>query len=237
MTRSDDTRTRLLEAIIPHVAFDGWGAEAFSAACQDIGISTEQGTVCCPRGAIDLACDYHRQGDQAMVASLTERDLGEMRFRDRVALAVRLRLETADKELVRRGSVLFALPQNAGDGAQLIWGTADAIWTALGDTSDDANWYSKRATLSAVYGSTALFWLGDDSEGQADSWAFLDRRIDNVMQFEKLKASARKIPMLGAALDHLQSSIRRPQATPMRDVPGTWQNTPQDQTDKKAGKA
>ena len=92
-----------------------------------------------------------------------------MRFRDKVAHAVRLRLDAVtDKEAVRRGSALFALPHMAPIGSKLIWGTADAIWTALGDTSDDVNYYTKRATLSAVYGAVVLFWLGDDTdEGQA----------------------------------------------------------------------
>jgi ubiquinone biosynthesis protein COQ9 len=117
-----------------------------------------------------------------------------LRFRERVALAIRLRLDGADKELVRRGSALFALPHHAIEGAGLIWGTSDAIWTALGDTSRDLSWYSKRTSLSAVYGTTVLFWLGDTSDRDEATWAFLDRRIENVMQFEKLKAGAQKAP-------------------------------------------
>jgi ubiquinone biosynthesis protein COQ9 len=142
-----------------------------------------------PRGGVDLALAYHRAGDRQMVQALADEDLGALRFREKVARAVQLRLGEAERELVRRGSTLFALPQHAGDGAKAIWGTADAIWAALGDTSDDLNWYSKRASLSAVYGATVLFWLGDDSPGQADTWAFLDRRIENIMQFEKAKAA------------------------------------------------
>jgi ubiquinone biosynthesis protein COQ9 len=107
-----------------------------------------------------------------------------------------LRLEAiSDAEAVRRGSALFALPQHAADGAKAIWGTADAIWVALGDTSTDINWYTKRATLSAVYGATVLYWLGDDSEGHAATWEFLDRRIENVMAIEKLKAGIRNNAM------------------------------------------
>ncbi len=90
-----------------------------------------------------------------------------MRYRDRVAPAVRFRLEAVDATRKRcgAGTTLFALPQHAADGARAIWGTADAIWTALGDTSRDVNWYTKRATLSGVYASTVLYWLGDDSIG------------------------------------------------------------------------
>ena len=224
MTSSNAVREKLLDAIIPHVAFDGWSAASLAMACEEADIAPEQVRLICPRGALDLAADYHRRGDELMIAALLDDNLGELRFRDRVALAVRRRLEAVDKELVRRGTVLFALPSNAADGAQLIWGTADTIWNTLGDTSEDANWYTKRATLSAVYGSTVLFWLGDTSEDSSDSWAFLDRRIDNVMQFEKLKSGLRKLPGFGGLLSQFEHSIRRPKATMMQDVPGTWRD-------------
>jgi ubiquinone biosynthesis protein COQ9 len=157
-----------------------------------------------------------------MLDRLAATDLSAMRFRDRIAAAVRLRLEVVnDRELVRRGSTLFSLPQNAAEGAKMIWGTADAIWTALGDTSADINWYSKRATLSAVYGATVLFWLGDDSPGHQATWDFLDRRIDDVMQIEKAKAAIRENP-LGKALlagpGKLMEKFRTPHVPD--DLPG-----------------
>jgi ubiquinone biosynthesis protein COQ9 len=157
-----------------------------------------------------------------MVAALDADDLDEMRFRDRVAHAIRVRLADADKEIVRRGSALFALPHMAADGAKLIWGTADAVWTALGDTSNDVNWYTKRATLSAVYGSVVLFWLGDDGTGLDD---FIDRRIDNVMQFEKVKAQVNKNPLLKpltGPLARMASMIKAPARIPDVDLPGVW---------------
>jgi ubiquinone biosynthesis protein COQ9 len=174
-----------------------------------------------PRGGVDLAVAYHRAGDAAMRDALGARDLTVLRFRDRVALGIRLRLEAADKELVRRGSALFALPQHALEGAGLIWSTADAIWTALGDTSRDINWYSKRTSLSAVYGATVLFWLGDTSDDHEATWAFLDRRIENVMQFEKLKAGVQKNPLTQALMKgplKILERIAAPQAT--SDLPG-----------------
>ena len=129
-------------------------------------------------------------------------DLTALRYRDRVIACVRKRIEIAgaDREAVRRGVTLFALPFNAAEGAKLIWGTADAIWNVLGDTSDDYNWYSKRTILSGVYSSTVLFWLGDDSEGNEGTWEFLDRRIDGVMQFEKVKAQMRDNKLAQLAL-------------------------------------
>ena len=108
-------------------------------------------------------------------------------------------MDLADRELVRRGTTLFSLPMHAADGAKAIWGTADRIWKALGDESRDVNWYTKRATLSAVYSATVLYWLGDDSAGHRATWDFLDRRIEDVMRFEKTKADFRA-SALGKAL-------------------------------------
>lgn len=215
-------RERLLEAAIPHVVFDGWSAETLRAAAADAGIDPALLGVICPRGAVDLAADYHRAGDRRMVGRLAETDLSAMRYRDRVAAAVRFRLEAADREVVRRGAALFALPQHMATGARLVWQTADAIWQALGDSSDDINWYSKRLSLSAVYSSTALFWLGDDSAGSAATWDFLDRRIEDVMRFEKTKADFKASPLgrLSAGPMKVLDRVRAPRAHPHDDLPG-----------------
>jgi ubiquinone biosynthesis protein COQ9 len=144
-----------------------------------------------------------------------------MRYRDRIAHAIRLRLELADKDAVRKGSALFALPRHAPEGAGLIWGTADTIWNALGDTTRDVNWYSKRATLSAVYGSAVLYWLGDTSAGDVDTAEFIDRRIENVMEIEKFKAGLRQNRIARAVLAgplKLLERISAPERS--RDLPG-----------------
>jgi len=193
-------KERILDAALPHVAFDGWSEATLKAALTDSSVVEALGRALYPRGGVDLAVAYHRRGDQAMRDALAAADLTALRLREKIALAVKLRLQNADKELVRRGSALFGLPQHAGDGARLIWSTADAIWTALGDTSTDLNWYTKRASLSAVYAATVLYWLGDHSEDNAETWAFLDRRIENVMQFEKAKAGMRENPFAKALL-------------------------------------
>lgn len=214
-------RKAVLDAALPHVPFDGWSDATLLAAADDSGQNRALVQALFPRGGVDLALAYHRAGDAAMVQALAAADLAEMRFRDRVAHAIRLRLEHADRELVRRGSTLFALPQHAADGAKAIWGTADAIWTALGDTSDDVNWYSKRASLSAVYGATVLFWLGDDSTEHQATWEFLDRRIDNVMQFEKAKAAFAANPLGKALMSGPFKVLERIRAPQQRtDLPG-----------------
>ncbi len=194
-------KAAVLQAALAHVPFDGWSEATLRAAIGDSGVAPALVCALFPRGAVDLASAYHQAGDREMVARLAQMDVSTLRFRDRIATAVRLRLEVCeDKELVRRGTTLFALPQNSVDGAKAIWGTADVIWTALGDTSTDLNWYSKRSTLSAVYAATVLFWLGDDSPDHHATHDFLDRRIDNVMQFEKLKSGVLDNPLAKAVL-------------------------------------
>lgn len=217
----DDIKDRVLDAALLHVPFDGWSDRSLRAALADAGVAAGLAKAYFPRGGVDLALAYHARGDAEMVARLADADLASLRFRERVALAVRLRLEGADPELVRRGTTLFALPQHAADGAKAIWGTADRIWAALGDASDDINWYTKRATLSAVYGASVLYWLGDTSPGNQATWEFLDRRIDQVMQFEKVKAGFAGNP-LGKAFfagpGKLLARIRKPRLHD--DLPG-----------------
>lgn len=227
-----DVKERLLDAALIHVPFDGWSEATFAAAIRDAGLDRAVARAACPRGAVDLALAYHQRGDAQMLARLAETDLTALRYRDRVALAVRYRLEAAeDKELVRRGTTLFSLPLYAPDGARAIWNTCDKIWMALGDTSDDINWYTKRATLSGVYGATVLFWLGDDSLDHQATWAFLDRRIDDVMRFEKFKATVRDnkaLSSLLAAPMAVLGKIRAPGkatrdgAAPEGGWPGRW---------------
>ena len=217
----DPLKDRILDAALAHVPFDGWSETTFRAAISESGVADGLARALFPRGGVDLALAYHARGDAEMVKRLAEMDLSSMRFRDRIALAVRTRLELADKELVRRGTTLFALPQHAADGARALWNTTDKIWTALGDTSADLNWYTKRGTLTAVYGSTVLYWLGDGSLDHQASWDFLDRRIDQVMQFEKFKAGLLENP-LGKALKNgpfkILERVRAPKVPD--DLPG-----------------
>ena len=229
MTNADrDPKEALLDAALPHVPFDGWTAATFRAAVDESGVEPALARALFPRGAVDLALAFHKRGDAAMLKRLEEEDLSGLRFRDRIAAAVRFRLEAVeDRELVRRGTTLFSLPQYAADGAKAIWETCDAIWSALGDSSEDVNWYTKRATLAGVYGATVLYWLGDDSPGHENSWAFLDRRIDNVMQIEKAKAQIRKSPLLrGLFAGPLWAlgQLKAPRRDVRDDLPGSLNN-------------
>lgn len=221
---TDPTRAALVRAILPQVPFDGWSDRSFEAAAREAEVTLAEARAAAPRGALDLAVEWHRMGDRAMLRELRASDLRSMRTRERIAFAVRTRMaQTPEREALRRSTALFALPQNAALGAQLLWETADHIWTALGDNSRDGNWYSKRATLAAVLASTVLYRLGDESPGLARTAEFVDRRIDGVMAFEKWKAGARDNPVLrplARPIGWIMGQIRAPIRPP--DLPGGW---------------
>jgi ubiquinone biosynthesis protein COQ9 len=228
--QNDDPIATLLHAALLHVPFDGWTEVTFKAAISDSGMDPAFARTCCPAGAVDLALAFHVAGDNAMLERIKTTDMSALKFREKIAAAVRYRLEAVeDKEVVRRGATLFALPLHAADGAKAIWGTCDKIWDALGDTSEDVNWYTKRATLGAVYSSTVLYWLGDDSINHQATWDFLDRRIENVMQFEKFKAQANKNPFFKRVFSGpiwALSKVKAPSKTPYQDLPGSWNRPP-----------
>ncbi|SMO76445.1 COQ9 family protein [Paracoccus laeviglucosivorans] len=212
-------RDRLIDAALNHVIFEGMGDKAIAEGAQDLGMSRDLARVYLPRGGADLAAAYHRRGDAELREWLGSTTL-QGRFRDRVTDAIMHRLSLSGREMARAGAVVLALPQNAALGARLIWETADAVWDGLGDTSDDVNWYSKRATLSTVYGATVLYWLGDDSPEAEDTRAFLERRIEGVMRFEKIKGQVGALPGVSALADLATGWIKRPVA---RHAPGRMQ--------------
>jgi ubiquinone biosynthesis protein COQ9 len=223
------TRDAVVAAALPHVAFDGWSDRTLAHAIEDAGVDAGLARLAFPRGGVDLALAFHHARDSALAEDLASADLLGLRFRDRIAYAIMHRLElVADqREAVRRGAALFALPTHAGDGARAIWHTADTIWTALGDTSRDFSWYSKRTTLSAVYSAALLYWLGDETPGFAATRAFVDRRIDNVMQIESVKSKIRGNPLAAAMLKGPQAildRVRAPRNTPPPDMPGSWRH-------------
>ncbi len=185
----EELRRRLLAAALPHVPFDGWSRQCLGAAARDAGLSAAQARIAFPRGGADLVDFHARQGDRRMEATLATRDLGALRIRELIATAVRLRLETADggREAARRLLALAATPGHAAWAARALYRTVDAIWYAVGDDSTDVNFYTKRALLAGVYASTLLIWLNDESEDSAATWAFLDRRIEDVMRIQKAR--------------------------------------------------
>ncbi|MDE0114263.1 MAG: COQ9 family protein [Albidovulum sp.] len=186
-------RRRLLSAALPDVAFDGWCEDVFSGAVEKCELDPLIARAACPRGHLDLAVAFHREGDDDMCRILNERDHSHLRYSEKVAAAVVTRLEAVEhnKDAVRKGIALFSLPHLAPEGTRLLWGTADRIWSSLGDRSDDINWYSKRAILASVYASALLIWIRDFSESHSETAAFVDRRIGDVMRFESAKTKFR----------------------------------------------
>jgi ubiquinone biosynthesis protein COQ9 len=187
----DAQREALLQATLPHVAFDGWTHTALMAGARDAGIEPALADNAFPGGMGEVLDFYHRVADIEMVRALESRaDLAAMKIREKVALAVRLRLEAnaAHREAIRQALSFLALPTNAPLGAKCLYRTVDAIWYAVGDRSTDFSFYTRRALLAGVYGSTVLYWLNDKSDGFADTWSFLDRRIADVMRIYDLRA-------------------------------------------------
>ena len=214
MTEQKEILEKLLSAAKLHVPFDGWGDVTFNASCEDAGLDPQIARLYCPRGGLDLAIYYHRLCDQKLFEENRSRKWDDARLRDKVGSLIKNRLELVDeKELVRRATTLFALPPNNITGLKLIWETADIIWKLADDTSNDINWYTKRTTLSAVYGAVVLFWLGDNSSESEKTWEFLDRRLVDVMRFEKLKSTLKANPTLKPFSDFIiktASNIKAP---------------------------
>jgi ubiquinone biosynthesis protein COQ9 len=188
-------RARILEAFPAHAARLGWTDAALKAACEDVQLSEGEAALACPNGAEDLMDAFADRADQAMLEALDGLDLQAMRYSQRVKACVQVRLEAQApyKEAARAMTRALSRPDRGPLAARLVWRTADRIWRALGDTSTDGNYYSKRAILSGVIASTYARWFADDSADHEATWAFLDARIGNVMQFEKFKAQLKPL--------------------------------------------
>jgi ubiquinone biosynthesis protein COQ9 len=189
-------RDRLADAVAAEAVFEGWSRTALRAASQALVLPEGEADRLFPGGPVAVLIYVSERADRRTVADMEAAGAATLKIRDRIRAAVRLRLErhAGQKEAARRGLSLLALPSNAPLGLKLLYRTVDAMWYAAGDTSVDFNFYTKRAILAGVYSSTLLYWLNDRSEGGEATWAFLDRRIDNVMRFEKLKADMKAWP-------------------------------------------
>ncbi len=186
----DELRAALAPLLPAHAAFDGWGEAAIAMAANQLGVPAERARLAFPRGAADMIDAWFDSIDVAMLAAFPDEQITAMKVRERIGALIRFRLEAMapQREALRRALAILAMPRHAPLGARLAWRTADRIWRLAGDTATDFNHYSKRAILIGVYGSTVLIFLDDASEELADTHAFLDRRLGDVMRFEKAKA-------------------------------------------------
>jgi ubiquinone biosynthesis protein COQ9 len=188
----EEQRDRLLEAALVHVPFDGWSRRSLFAGARDLKVEPSLARRLFPSGGDDLLAHLERWADRQMLARVDLGGLAAARIRDRITTLVRARLEVLapHREAMRRAVAARLLPGNAIAGCTSLWRTVDLMWSVAGDKADDYNYYTKRSLLAAVWTSTFLFWLEDRSEGFQDSWAFLDRRVGDVMQIGALRARA-----------------------------------------------
>lgn len=194
MSPTDHTLDELRLALAPKVAesavFDGWSEAAVASAADLFGVPAATARLAFPGGTMDMIAAWIERIDGDMAATLPAAQLGKLPIRERIRTLVQFRLDAlvGSEEALRRALSIMAMPQNAPRAARLGWHSADAMWRLAGDTATDYNHYTKRATLAALYAATLLVFANDQSEGKADSRAFLDRRIEGVMRFEKAKA-------------------------------------------------
>jgi ubiquinone biosynthesis protein COQ9 len=205
----DELRAALAPIVPAHAAFDGWTEGAIAMAAAELGVPADRARLVF-KGPLDMIDAWFDALDKAMLAAFPPETIAEMKVRDRIRALILFRLEALapKREALRRALSILAMPQNAPAAAGLAWRSADRIWRTAGDAATDFSHYTKRATLIAVYASTTFVFLDDGSEGLAGASAFLDRRLADVMRFEKAKASWRgtqaRLPSLSRFLGRLR---------------------------------
>jgi len=210
----DEVRAALAPIIARNAGFDGWSDAAVHAAADEIGVDRDVAKLAFKDNAIDMIDAWIDSIDMELAHRLPAEKLAAMKIRDRITalLATRLEIMAPDRESLRRAMAIMAMPQNLVRSAKIGWRSADRMWRLAGDTASDFNHYTKRMTLSAVYASTLSVFVNDDSDNFADARAFLDRRIDNVMQFEKVKFQAKQrqeyVPSLSRFIGRLRYPAR-----------------------------
>lgn len=186
----DELRFALAPAVAANAAFDGWNYTALDMAAEGMGVDKDVARLAFSVGPVAMIDAWFASVDGAMLARLTPDKLAAMKIRQRIASLVETRLDllAANRESLRRALAVLALPPNVARAARLGWRSADVMWRAAGDTATDYNHYTKRGILAGVYAATVTVFLNDESEGHAETRAFLSRRIDGIMRFEKAKA-------------------------------------------------
>lgn len=206
----DELRIALAPLIPAHAAFDGWSGEALAMAADELKVPPPRARLAFSGGAIDMIDAWFDSVDVAMLEAFPPERIAAMKIRERIRELVLFRLARMlpHREALRRAYAVMAQPHNLAAAARLAWRAADRMWRVAGDRATDFNHYSKRAILSGVYGSTALVFIDDHSADLAETRAFLGRRIDDVMRFEKMKASWRggreRLPSLSRFLGRLR---------------------------------
>lgn len=205
-----EIRAALAPDLALNAAFDGWHDDAIAAAAAGHGVDADVARLAFPGGAVDMIAAWFESIDRAMIAAVPDEALAAMKIRQRIQTQVEARLDALapDREALRRALAILARPQHAVRAAKLGWHAADLMWRRAGDTATDYNHYTKRTILAGVYAATITVFLDDESEGLADSRAFLSRRIDGIMTFEKAKAQLvrrrERVPSLSRFIGRLR---------------------------------
>lgn len=206
----DELRAALAPLIPGHAAFDGWSDEALAMAAEELGVPAGRARLAFANGPVQMIDAWFDWIDKAMLDEFPPERVAQMKIRDRIRELISFRFEAMrpHREALRRALAILAAPQSLAEAGRLAWRASDRIWRLAGDTATDFNHYSKRAILVGVYGSTTLVFLDDNGDDLADTRAFLGRRIDDVMRFEKFKASWRgtreRLPSLSRFLGRLR---------------------------------
>ncbi len=186
----DELRLALAPAIAEAAVFDGWSDEALVMAAEQLGADADVARLAFKGGALDMIFAWIEAVDMAMAAAFPEDVVAEMKIRERIRALVQFRLDAVagQEEALRRAIAIMAMPQNVARSTRRGWHSADLMWRLAGDTATDYNHYTKRAILASIYAATLAVFVDDESEDKAETRAFLDRRIEGVMKFEKAKA-------------------------------------------------
>ena len=205
-------RLRLALPVGENAAFDGWTPAAVDSAAAGLGIDPAQARLAFPKDPAGMIEAWIQGVDAALEAKFTPDVIAAMKIRDRIRSMIWFRLETTGpaREASRKALAILAMPHNVPLALRTNWRSSDLMWRLAGDTATDFNHYTKRLTLSGVYTTTLLAWLDDQSEGWADTAAFLDRRLAGVMRFEKWKAEWRGSELRRPSLSRFVGRLRYP---------------------------
>jgi len=210
----DEIRAGLVPLIAANAAFDGWNKGALDIAADQAGVDRDIAAIAFPDGAVDMIDAWFAHIDASMTTRLPPETLDAMKVRQKITALVEARLTAVagQREALRRALAILAMPQNAVRGAKLAWRAADLMWRAAGDTATDYNHYTKRTILMAVYAATVTVFLNDESEDWADTRAFLARRIEGIMRFEKAKSGFVQRTAMRPSLSRFVGRLRYPVA-------------------------
>ena len=207
---AETQREALIEAMLPDVPFDGWSRATLRAAAARIGMPVAEALALFADGPAEYAACFSRWADRRMLDRFASLPTDDLRASERIALAVNLRLEIVEpwREAVRNALAVLALPQHAPLALRLLYETVDGIWYAAGDASTDFSFYTKRATLAAIYGAAVMYWLEDRSENFIDTRGFIERRLVDVARLGETRTRFER------ALERLPNPFRLLRPTP-----------------------